>query len=138
MCTGNNGASLNHAYIDAMPFNTNAFNAELTWHKALMEAESEFVLQHKPDQIWQDKTLAQHHPSEQRIHRSMVGVDEGMVHLIEGSHESINGVKGDFGRIVMRGHRLRNNNEGTQCTKADAEQFRGLYKEFDWTHLLDQ
>lgn len=143
VCTGNNTRiSINHAYIDAMPFNNNAFNAELIWHKALAEAESEFTLQHKP-MIRFNKAKPLHGtiPVNSAYIAVWLGVDEGMVHLIEGNHENINGVKGDFGRVVMRGHRLWNNvpDEGsTQCTKVDAEQFRKLYTEFDWTHLLNQ
>jgi hypothetical protein len=142
VCTGNNRVSISHAYIDAMPFNNNAFNAELTWHKALTEAEAEFTLQHK-SVIRFNKTKPLHDtiPVNSAYIAVWLGVDEGMVHLVEGSNENINGVKGDFGRVVMRGHRLRNNNpdEGsTQCTKTDAEQFCKLYKEFDWTHLLSQ
>lgn len=144
VCTSSNSqVSINHAYIDAMPFSNNAFDAELTWHKALTEAESEFTLQHKPViRFHKTKPLHNTIPVNSAYIAVWLGVDEGMVHLVEGSNESINGVKGDFGRVVMRGHRLRNNNssEGgsTQCTKADAEQFRKLYKAFDWTHLLNQ
>lgn len=144
VCTNNNNqVSINHAYIDAMPFNNNAFNAELTWHKALTEAESEFTLQHKSViKFSKIKPLHNTIPINRAYMAVWLGVDEGMVHLIEGNNESINGIKGDFGRVVMRGHRLWNNSnsdEGsTQCTKVDAEQFRKLYKEFDWTPLLNQ
>ena len=147
VCTKRNSTdkhvSINHAYIDAMPFNGHAFNAELIWHKALMEAESEFTLQHKAI-IRFDKNKPLHCtiPMNSTYIAVWLGVDEGMVHLIEGNQESVNGIKGDFARIVMRGHRLRKE-DAEECNahstnKMDAEQFYKLWHTFDWTHLLNQ